>query len=51
METSKSKLFCLQLNSKKYNRDYQFQKKFRQAMHVARGNMELKIKKNYHSEF
>lgn len=42
METSESKLFCLQLNSKKYNRDYQFQKKFRQAIHVARGNMELK---------
>ena len=45
METSKSKLFCLQLNSKKCNRDYQFEKKFRQAINVARRNIELDILK------
>lgn len=45
METSKSKLFCLQLNSKKCNGDYQFEKKFRQAINVARRNIELEILK------
>lgn len=43
METSKSELFCFQLNSRKCNGDYQFQKKLRQAINVVKRNMKLEF--------